>query len=61
MSKLRYMTKNLQLTRIPRKFTAENSPGAPLTMSAARTSFGCWDAISVEDELPLETTGASWV
>ena len=29
-------------------------------MSAARTSFGCCGAISVED-FSLETTGASWV
>ena len=30
-------------------------------MSAARTSFGCCGAISVEDDFSLETTGVSWV
>jgi hypothetical protein len=29
--------------------------------SAARISFGCCGVISVEDDAPLEATGASWV
>jgi len=47
--------------RLSEEFSTTNAPGAPLMMSAARTSFGCCGAISVEDDFSLETTGASWV